>query len=129
MANPVEFWTFMFANGGLIALSVVLAGLSLLAYRRAQEGSTYAIATIGFVSMGLAGLSESVYALLVQPDYVLTARQFLLLQAGDDLLTALGLGLLFYAITRHKSGSSRVEETTAWEEEGDQWVTGGLSDD
>lgn len=114
MAKP-ELWAFVLANIGLFIVSSVLTALSYLAYRRSNKQASYKFASIGFGLVVLGGLVEPLYQLVVRGDYNITGGELLLLQAGEGLLIASGLGILFYAITRHTTTSSGddVERTGA----------------
>ena len=113
MAKP-ELWTFVLANIGLFIASSVLTALSYLAYRRNNEQSSYKLASMGFGLVVLGGLVEPLYQLVVRGDYTLTGSELLLLQTGEGLLIASGLGILFYSITRHTTApSGNNDEETA----------------
>lgn len=113
-----ELWAFVLANASLFVAASVLAGLSYLAYRRSDGGSSYKFASIGFGSIVLGGLVEPLYQLVVLGDYNITGTELLLLQTGEGLLIASGLGILFYAITSHGRGSPADDVTkTATTEE------------
>lgn len=105
MAKP-ELWTFVLANIGLFIVSSVLTALSYLAYRRNNGQSSYKLASIGFGLVVLGGLVEPLYQLVVRGDYNITGSELLLLQTGEGVLIASGLGVLFYAITRHTTAPS-----------------------
>ena len=100
MAEP-ELWAFVLANIGLFIVSSVLTALSYLAYRWNNGQSSYKLASIGFGLVVLGGLIEPLYQLIVRGDYNITGSELLLLQTTEGLLIASGLGILFYAITRH----------------------------
>lgn len=114
MAENPELWAFVLANIGLFVISSVLAGVSYVAYRQSGDQASYRLATIGFGFVSLGGLVEPVYQLIVRdgPSVTVTGTELLWLQAGEGILIAGGLGLLFYAITHHDSGSSSAEEMT-----------------
>ena len=117
MAEP-ELWAFILANVSLFAVASVLAGLSYLAYRRGDGRSSYMHACIGFGLVVLGGLVEPLYQLVVLGGYNITEKELLLLQTGEGLLIASGLGTLFYAITSHSRGSPANDVTkTATTEE------------
>lgn len=107
MARP-ELWAFVLANVGLFLVSSVLTGLSYLAYRRNDGGPAFKFASIGFGLVVLGGLVEPLYQLVVRGDYNVTGSELLLLQTGEGVLIAGGLGVLFYAITRHTTGAGRT---------------------
>lgn len=109
MASPPELWAFVLSNVGLFVVSSLLTSLSYLAYRQSNGHRSYAITTIGFGFVVLGGLVEPVYQLGVGVDYTLEGVQLMLLQTGETVLIAAGLGLLFYAIARHGSAASSSE--------------------
>ncbi|MFC6964165.1 hypothetical protein [Halocatena marina] len=89
---------------------------------------SYAIATVGFGCILLGGATELVVIYLFVPDFVLTGTEFLYLQASENVLTASGLGFLFYAITRHTTDSSKRPYASSTDEE-DVWMAEDLYDD
>lgn len=99
--------------------------LSFLAYYLHPRKASYRYSTIGFTFIVLGGLISPVYRLGIRSDYHLDATQRLLLQAGEGILLAMGLGLLFYAITRHDASSSSVNDHDATDTDlfgvDDQW--------
>lgn len=113
MARPPELWAFVLANTGLFLISSVLTTLSYVAYRQSGGKTSYALAVFGFGFIVLGGLVEPTYQLIVRGDYHLTGTELLWLQAGETVLIAVGLGLLFYAITHHRPGSSSAGEARA----------------
>lgn len=106
MARSPELWLFIFANALLFLSGSVLLALSFFAYYRNPRVRSYRYSTIGFAFIVFGGLASPVYRLLIRSDYHLNAAQRLLLQSVEGILLAIGLGLLFYAITRHDPGSS-----------------------
>lgn len=110
MTEPPEVWAFVLANIGLFIVSSVLAVLSYVAYRQSHGQRSYLISTVGFVFVVLGGLVEPVYQFAVRGDSNLNGTELLWLQTGEGILIAIGLGLLFYAITHHEPGSSPIEE-------------------
>ena len=100
MDESPELVAFVLANVGLFVVASAFVVLSYLAARRRRRRS-YRIATVGFGFVVLGGLVEPVYQLSVRGDYVLTRDELLLLQSGETFTLAIGLGVLFYAITRH----------------------------
>lgn len=115
MANP-ELWAFIVVNTGLFAVSTLLTALSYLAYRRNDQPS-YGFATIGFGLIIFGGLVEPLYQVVVRGDYNLDMSEMLLLQASEGALIAIGLGTLFYAVTRHKTAvTEETERDSATEE-------------
>ena len=111
MSEPPEVWAFALANLGLFVVSSVLTGLSCVAYRRSDGRRSYLLSTVGFVCVVLGGLVEPVYQFVVRGDSNLNATELLWLQAGEGILIAVGLALLFYAITHHESEPSPTRET------------------
>ncbi|WP_313690971.1 DUF7521 family protein [Halorarum halobium] len=101
MVRSPELWAFILANVGLFLVGSTLALLSYLAYRRNRGRRSYRLSTIGFGFVVFGGLVEPVYQLSARGDYVLTRDELLLLQSGETLLMAVGLGILFYSITTH----------------------------
>lgn len=106
MAEPPELWVFLLTNVSLFVVSSLLTGLCYLAYRRRGGQRSFALATIGFGFVVLGGLVEPVYQLGIGVDFTLTGTELMLLEGTETGLIAVGLALLFYAITRHRSGSS-----------------------
>jgi|AntRauTorcE11898_2_1112593.scaffolds.fasta_scaffold14094_2 hypothetical protein len=117
MADIYHILAYAAANGALVVICSVLAGLSFFAYYRNPGQRSYVLAGLGFSSIGLAGLGESMYTLVVGTDYLLSSTEFLLLQAGEDVGSALGLGLLFLAILRHRPEPSETERNAASSDE------------
>lgn len=128
MPRPPELVAFLLANAGLFIVSSLLTVLTYFAYRRSERRTSYRLATVGFGCVVLGGLVDPVYLLLTPGDTYLHSSELLVMQAGESILIAMGLGLLFYAILRHDSGS-RLEsvggrlrtggftETEVWESE------------
>ena len=112
MDKSPELWACILANTVLFLIASVLTALSYLAYRRSDGQSSYRFATIGFGFVVLGGLVEPVYLFGVRGDYNLQETELLALQAGEGVLIALGLGLLFYAITRHNPTLSPTNNST-----------------
>lgn len=113
MTRPPELWAFILANALLFLTGCLLMALSFFAYYQHPRESSYRYSTIGFAFIVLGGLISPVYRLGIRSDYHLNASQRLLLQSGEGILLAVGLGLLFYAITRHGAGSPPVDERNA----------------
>lgn len=126
MVSTPELLVYVLVNAGFVAISGLLASLSFYAYRREPDQRSYAIATVGFGCIILAGLFESIYALVIEPDLVLTGSEFLYLQAAEDLVIALGLGLLFVAIINHDTDASRVEDDASLLAEDGAWISGSI---
>lgn len=129
MANPPGFWSFVITNIGFVIVSCLLTGLSFLAYRMSDGQQSYAIATIGFGCILLGGATELVVIYLFVPDFILTGTEFLYLQASENVLTASGLGFLFYAITRHNTDSSNRPNYASSTDEEDIWMAEDPYDD
>jgi hypothetical protein len=129
MVSEVGYWVYVFANIGVVSLCGLLGGLSLLAYYREPESRSYAIASFGFFTILLGGMTEIVYTVFVAVAFTLSANQFLFLQAGEDILITLGLGLLFYAITQHSPTSLQEDTSVQLDASNDHWVTGRFDDD
>lgn len=111
MAKSLELWMFIMSNALLFISGSILLVLSFLAYYQNTSVTSYRYSTIGFAFIVLGGIIGPVYRLLVRSDYHLNAQQRLLLQSGESILLALGLGLLFYAITRHDPRSSTTGDS------------------
>lgn len=109
MASLPELWAFVLSNVGLFIVSSLLTSLSYLAYRQSDGHRSYAIAATGFGFVVLGGLVEPVYQLGVGVDYTLTGAQLMRLQTVETVLIAAGLGLLFYAIVRHRPATASSE--------------------
>ncbi|WP_266082749.1 hypothetical protein [Haladaptatus caseinilyticus] len=105
MAKSPELWAFILSNALLFISGSILLALSFLAYYQNPRSKSYRYATTGFGIVVLGGIVSPVYRLLIRNDYQLNASQRLLLQSGKNVLLAVGLGLVFYAITRHDPGS------------------------
>ena len=129
MGSPVEYLVYVSANVGLVAIGGSLAGLSFLAYWNDSGQRSYALAALGFGFVVLGGLSELLFTVLFSPDFILTRTEFLSLQAGEDVLIAVGLGLLFYAITQHETGAPSEADSATLAAEGDAWMPGEPYDD
>lgn len=108
MAEPPEFWTFTVANILMFGFGATLTTLSYYAYRSTGRKPSYFRSTLGFALITLGGLAEPIYQLGLKGDYHLGGRELLALQTAEALLTAVGLGLLFYAIYIHNSGPTRT---------------------
>ena len=106
MAKSPEFWAFILSNALLFVSGSILLALSFLAYYRHPRYTSYGYSTIGFGFLVLGGIVSPVYRLLIHSNYHLNVHQRLFLQSGENVLVAIGLGLLFYAITRHDPPSS-----------------------
>lgn len=112
MDRPPELWAFVLANTGLFLVSSMLTVLTYVAYRQSDGRTSFLTAAIGFGLVVLGGLVEPLYQLVVRGDNIIDGTELLWLQAGEGLFIAGGLGLLFYAITCHRTGSSSPKEET-----------------
>lgn len=110
MAKQPELWAFVLANMLLFVVSSLLTVLSYFAYRRSDGESSFLTAAVGFGFVVLGGLVEPMYQLVIRGEPALNGAELMWLQAGEGVLIASGLGLLFFAITRHDSGSPSVED-------------------
>lgn len=129
MTELYHILAYAAANIGFVVMCSGLAGLSFFAYYRKPRQLSYFLAGLGFSSIGLGGLGESMYTFVVQTDYILSSSEFLVLQAGEDVISALGLGLLFLAITQHRPGASKTENIAASSDEEKYWESGMPFDD
>ncbi|MFB6359786.1 MAG: hypothetical protein ABEH59_00525 [Halobacteriales archaeon] len=112
MAEPPELWTFLIANLFVFAFGATLTTLSYYAYRTNDRRPSYRLSTIGFGILTLGGVVEPLYQLGYSGDYQISGRELLALQTMEGAFVAIGLGLLFYSIYIHRSGSrsERVEQ-------------------
>ncbi|SIR67831.1 hypothetical protein SAMN05421858_3297 [Haladaptatus litoreus] len=112
MARSPELWAFIVSNGLLFISGAILLVLTSLAYYQNPRYTSYRDAMIGFGFIVLGGTLSPVYRLLIRSEYHLNSSQRLLLQSGANILVAIGLGLIFYAIIHHdiKSPSSDGSE-------------------
>jgi hypothetical protein len=115
IARSPELWAFILSNALLFVSGSILLALSFLAYYQNPRFTSYRYSTIGFGFLVLGGLASPVYRLLIRSNYHLNADQRLLLQSGENILLAIGLGLLFYAITRHNPRSSMRDDHESME--------------
>ena len=74
--------------------------------------ATILVTTAGFGFIVQGGLFEPVYQFVVAGDYSVTGEELLWMQAGEGILIAVGLGLLYYAIRNHDSGASAATTDT-----------------
>lgn len=119
MDSPPELVAFILANTGIFLVSALLAGLSFHAYRQSDGKRTFRLAGIGFGFVCLGGLVEPMYQLVVRGDSNINGTELLWLQSGEGLLITIGLGLLFYAITRHSSEHSSTTNAYDLQTEGE----------
>lgn len=117
VAEPPELVTFAIANLVTFGLGSVLTVLSFYAYRASGYRRSFRDSTAGFALLTLGGLVEPAYQLGLKGDYHLAGRELLALQSLEAALTALGLGLLFYAIYRH----DRRRRSRAVADAGEGW--------
>jgi len=113
MAKPPELWVFVLANASLFIVSSVITALCYLAYRQSGGQRSYKIATLGFGCIVFGGLVAPVVQLWHSIDYTLNGDQILLIESAETTFLAVGLGLLFYAITQHDSGTASKKEDYA----------------
>jgi hypothetical protein len=104
MAEPPEMWTFVLTNLFMFGVGLALTALSYFAYRSAGRVRSFRTSTMGFGLITLGGVSEPIYQLVLKGDYHLSGREMLAIQTVEGLLTAIGLGLLFYSIYQHNRG-------------------------
>lgn len=114
MAKSLELWVFIMSNALLFISGSILLVLSILAYYQNTRVTSYRLSSIGFGFIVLGGIVSPVYRLLIRSDYHLNAHQRLLLQSGESILLAVGLGLLFYAIMRHDPRSSTKDDSKSF---------------
>ena len=100
MAEPPEFWLFLASNLLLLITGGTLTGLSLRAYRRNRKRS-FQGALIGFGTITLGSLIEAIYELGIRGSYELGGRELLALHTVEGVLIAVGLGALFYSLSRY----------------------------
>lgn len=129
MDNTPELWVYLFTNVGAVVAGSLLTALSFLAYRRNSDQLSYRFATVGFGLIVLGTLVDPVYLFRMAVDYRLTFTELLLLQVSEDVFFAAGLGVLFYAITRHDSSSSSTADDPASYGEEEGWKQTSWNDD
>lgn len=100
MAEPPELWAFLVANSLLFLAGGTLTALSYRAYLRAQQ-HTLRLASGGFAMITAGGLLDLVYQLGIRQEYHLGGRESLALQTIDSLMIAVGLVIIFYALSRY----------------------------
>lgn len=124
MAEPPELWVFLVVNSGLFVVGSALTVLSYLAIRRSRGQRSFVIATAGFGFVVSGGLAAPVFQLASGIDYTLNGSQVLLIESIETAFTALGLGLLFYAITQYDDTSpSTAEDGFSSTDEGIDWTS------
>lgn len=106
MAESLELWAFVLANMSSFVGGGLLTALSYLAYRQSSGQASYRFATIGFGLVTLSCLFDPAYLFGVSVNLRLGATEFLILTASEDLVLAVGLGVVFYGITQHDTGTS-----------------------
>lgn len=105
MAEPPEFWTFVGANLLVLLIGTGLTLLSSQAYRRLGKQSL-AYATAGFALITVGAVVDAIYDFGLRgvgnPGgiYDVSARELLLLHAGQSVLLAVGLAILFVSLQR-----------------------------
>lgn len=99
MVDP-ELTAYLLSNALVLVLGTALVGVSLAAYRRAEE-PTFAMAAAGFACLTLGSLVEAVYELGVRQSFALSSRELLATHAAEGLLVAVGLATLFYSLWRY----------------------------
>lgn len=105
MAEPPELWTFLLANLFVFGFGATLTTLSYYAYRVNDRLPSFRLSTIGFGVLTIGGVVEPIYQLGIRGDYSVSGRELLALQSIEGVFVAVGLGLLFYSIYIHDSGS------------------------
>lgn len=129
MSNYFQIVAYILANCGLFMISSLLAGLSFFAYYRRPEQTSYFLTGLGLAVVGLPGLLELLYTFYIDPGFIFTSAEFLVLQATEDILIATGLGLLLFAITKHRPGLSEHGHNDTLVEEQEYWKLGKPFDD
>lgn len=94
-----EFFGFIFVNILTLVFGGILSILSYRAYSRRKIRS-FKIATIGFVVITIGSIIEAIYEIGIRRSFELTGKELIILHSLESLLLAIGLGLLFYSITR-----------------------------
>lgn len=113
MAEPFEFWMFAIANLFVFAFGSVLTVLSFVAYRSRTADRSFRDATLGFGAITVGGLVDPIYQIGIRGDYHLTAREMLAMQAIEGGLIAVGLGLLFYAVSGYRRSDPPADVTVS----------------
>lgn len=130
MVNTLDFWAFILANTGAVTAGGLLAALSYLAYRQDPEKTSYRLATIGFGLVVLGSLVDPAYLLGWSVDFRLNSHELLVLTAIEDFLIAVGLAVIFLAITKHDpTASPRTDERSSLIDEKMEWRGHEWSDD
>lgn len=117
MAEPPEFWLFTATNVIVFVLGSIITLMSYLAYRAKPMSRSFRNATLGFAFITLGGAVEPIYQLGVRGDYNLDGREILAMQGAEGILIAIGLALLFIAITGYGRSdpaitySTRIDDT------------------
>lgn len=106
MAEPPELWTFLVANLFVFGFGATLTSLSYYAYRVNGRKPSFRLSTIGFGVLTIGGVVEPIYQLGLKGDYSISGRELLALQTMEGIFVAIGLGLLFYSIYIHNTGST-----------------------
>lgn len=130
MGESLEMWAFILANMSSFMGGGLLTVLSYLAYRQSSGQPSYRFASIGFGLVALSCLFDPAYLSGVAVDLRPSGTEFLILTASEDLVLAIGLGVVFYAITQHDSGaSSMADDHPASIDEGMAWKHDPWDDD
>jgi len=98
--ETIEFYAFVFANLGVLALGSMLALLSLAAHRRSGTPSLR-IAAVGFGLIALGSVLDAVYELGVGGSFQISGRELMLLHTSQTILVGVGLAVLFLALRRY----------------------------
>jgi hypothetical protein len=96
MVNP-ELTAYLLSNALVLVLGTALVGVSVAAYRRANEWP-FATAAAGFACITLGSVVEAVYELGIRRTFELTTRELLVIHAVEGVLVAIGLAALFYSL-------------------------------
>ena len=128
MVSSVGFWAFIIANMGPVVAGGILATLSYVAYRRNGQ-SSYRLATIGFGLVVAGSLVHPAFLFSWSVNFQITGQELLLLSIAEDIMLTAGLGIIFLAITRHKSSTSstktdsstRTNQMMSWGNDNNNW--------
>ncbi|GAA0255314.1 hypothetical protein ACFFQF_16720 [Haladaptatus pallidirubidus] len=96
---PAEFFGFIFANILTLLFGSILTLLSYRAYHL-RKTQPFKFATIGFAVITFGSILEAIYEVGVRRSFDLSSQELIALHSVESLLLALGLGLLFYSISR-----------------------------
>lgn len=120
MAEPPEFWLFTVTNVIVFVLGSIVTMMSYLAYRSQPASRSFRNSTLGFAFITLGGAVEPIYQLGVRGDYNLDGREILAMQGAEGILIAVGLALLFFAITDYGRSRASTTYSTGIEDTPDQ---------